>query len=668
MMSIVDRLLRTYYTKKFSKNIPDNTEYDKLLESLKVRIDKALDDYNTLLNGIDTMVWYSVTPDTYGAVNDAFLNFYGVTRDIIVDKKIWDILSPEAAKKCIDINTKIFETGETIVSDEWISRSDGSRRLLRITKRPKKNGKVHYILGSAEDITDEHNYGSFYKAILQSQSDCIARATLDRRIIYANQAYSNFFCGTDDILACEQVVDFLDDIPEDDRPIILASLENIQKPPYQLETIHRVIRHDGEVRLFHWQVSGILDIDEKVHQIQCVGRDITIQRASELELAKQQSLVKTILDNLPVGIAINTMSDDAKLDYINDNFYKFYRVDKGKISNVLDFWELVYRDPKYREEIKKRVLEDCASGDSSRMVWEDIPIVRPDGTTYISARNVPVPNTSLVLSTVWDITARKQMEEELRESRDRYKELVENISDTIYTLDLNGNITYVSPSGSDIFKYTTEELLGSNFIDYIYSEDKKDRLAGFKEILSGTPKVTEFRCVTKEKEIIWIRNNIRPTYNKEGKIISIYGIFHNITDRKHMEEALVQDNTSLKAIFDNATSSVFISKNGVCVNQNQTARDVFGYSDDEAIGRLGSDWVSPKYRALVTQNMFDNVTEPYYVEALRKDGTTFPAEIQGRAFMLGNTKVRMTVLRDVTDRKKMDCDPPNDMTSGRSMA
>jgi signal transduction histidine kinase len=72
----------------------------------------------------------------------------------------------------------------------------------------------------------------------------------------------------------------------------------------------------------------------------------------------------------------------------------------------------VYEEPEFREQIKTRVLEDCASGDPGRMQWDEVPISRSaDGTTYyISARNIPVPGKHLMVSIVWDLTPQKRQE------------------------------------------------------------------------------------------------------------------------------------------------------------------------------------------------------------------------------------------------------------------
>ncbi|MGM0760985.1 MAG: response regulator [Thermodesulfobacteriota bacterium] len=140
-----------------------------------------------------------------------------------------------------------------------------------------------------------------------------------------------------------------------------------------------------------------------------------ISRRKEMEetLREREAFIRSILDNLPVGVAINSVDPEVKFTYMNDNFAKFYRTTREALASPNDFWEVVYPDPDFREQIKQRVLEDCASGDPQRMVWKDVPISRPgQDTFYITAQNIILPDEKYMVSTVWDETARKQAEEE----------------------------------------------------------------------------------------------------------------------------------------------------------------------------------------------------------------------------------------------------------------
>ena len=123
-----------------------------------------------------------------------------------------------------------------------------------------------------------------------------------------------------------------------------------------------------------------------------------------VELREREEFIRTIMDNLPVGVAVNSVDPDVKFSYMNDNFPKLYGTTREALLTG-DFWETVYEDPESREEIKKRVLADCASGDPRRMFWPEVPIVREGRETgYITASNVPLPSKELMISLVWEVS------------------------------------------------------------------------------------------------------------------------------------------------------------------------------------------------------------------------------------------------------------------------
>ena len=145
-------------------------------------------------------------------------------------------------------------------------------------------------------------------------------------------------------------------------------------------------------------------------------KEIEEREKAEAELREKEAFFRMVLDNLPVGVGVNTVFQPVTFEYINDNFARFYRTTGEKILNPGGFWEAAYEDPVFRGNLKKKVEEDCASGDPSRMEWEDVPVTRKgEKTTFISARNIKIPGgKGMMISTVWDVTERKEAEDQIK--------------------------------------------------------------------------------------------------------------------------------------------------------------------------------------------------------------------------------------------------------------
>lgn len=116
--------------------------------------------------------------------------------------------------------------------------------------------------------------------------------------------------------------------------------------------------------------------------------------------------------------------------------------------------------------------------------------------------------------------------------------------------------------------------------------------------------------------------------------------------------ALRESEARCRALSDHSFEAIFLAQNGVCIHRNLAAETMFGNTSEEAFRLLGTDWIAPQYRELVKKNMQLDCAPPYEALAVRKDGTTFPCEIQGKMIYLEGMPIQVTAVRDITDRKK----------------
>ncbi len=174
-----------------------------------------------------------------------------------------------------------------------------------------------------------------------------------------------------------------------------------------------IITKNGEHRTVLLSASAVYIDGELDHSIS-IHRDITERVETRKKLAERNIFIKTILDNLPIGLAVNFINEGAA-DYLNPRFEQIYGWPEGKLRDIESFFELVYPDPEYREEVQSMVMADILSRDPSRMEWEGIEITTAQGEKrIISAKNIPIYGQNLMISTVRDITERVQTEDELK--------------------------------------------------------------------------------------------------------------------------------------------------------------------------------------------------------------------------------------------------------------
>ncbi|MEM3059079.1 MAG: PAS domain S-box protein, partial [Methanomassiliicoccales archaeon] len=140
-------------TKRSVASLVDITEERQLKEILK----KEKELYEMLLDSVDTMIWTANDPETYGEiVNRARMEFLGLSRERIANRKIYEFLPKPEAEVGVKGNRIVFEEKRKYRDFEWVTNAKGEKRLMLVTKIPKfgKNGNVEFAACTAEDVTE----------------------------------------------------------------------------------------------------------------------------------------------------------------------------------------------------------------------------------------------------------------------------------------------------------------------------------------------------------------------------------------------------------------------------------------------------------------------------------------------------------------------------------
>jgi len=138
-----------------------------------------------------------------------------------------------------------------------------------------------------------------------------------------------------------------------------------------------------------------------------------------------------------------------------------------------------------------------------------------------------------------EIEERVKAEAALRESEEKYRELIENINEVIYSVDEKGVINYISPVVTAIFGYETKEILGRHFSAFFPDEEKARVAKDFEKIATGKLLTKEYRVLTQSGDIRWVRFSNRPVY-KGDRLFGVSGAITDVTKSKHLEVQLQQ--------------------------------------------------------------------------------------------------------------------------------
>jgi PAS domain S-box-containing protein/putative nucleotidyltransferase with HDIG domain len=137
-----------------------------------------------------------------------------------------------------------------------------------------------------------------------------------------------------------------------------------------------------------------------------------------------------------------------------------------------------------------------------------------------------------------DINSEVRRTKEALEENERYRILIENTKDIVYSLDAEGIFTYVGPQVTH-YGFDPEEVISQNFLNFIHPDDREGMLLQFqKTITSGSEFISQFRIKNKKGRIYWMEELGKVQHNKSGEVIGINGVLRDITERKRVDEKL----------------------------------------------------------------------------------------------------------------------------------
>jgi PAS domain S-box-containing protein len=262
------------------------------------------------------------------------------------------------------------------------------------------------------------------------------------------------------------------------------------------------------------------------------------------------------------------------------------------------------------------------------------------------------------LGIIHDITVRKQAEQTLRESEEKYRSLVENINDVFYTLDNQGNITYVSPVVERLSKYKAGDLIGKPFTGLVYTDDLPGLLDSFNRLVAGQLEPWEFRIVDKDGSIIFVRTSSRPMY-KEGEIVGFTALITDITGRKKAQDLQRISEERYRNVVENANEIIIVAQDGLVKFANRKMEEISGYSREELLSVAFIEFVHPDDRQFLVESEFRKLSGDKFVAAhpvrlIDKGGQVIWMEISAVVINWEGRPATLNFVSDITERRRSE--------------
>ena len=267
-----------------------------------------------------------------------------------------------------------------------------------------------------------------------------------------------------------------------------------------------------------------------------------------------------------------------------------------------------------------------------------------------------------------DITDRKRIEIKLRESEAKHRNLIEGMMDAYATVDLQGRILQANSMFADMVGYSEAELQQMTYMELTPPKWHAAEAGILREqvLTRGYSDVYEKEYRRKDGSTFPIELRASLLRNSAGEPVAMWGIMRDVSERKRLEAELRQLNHTLEervaqrtvelreseARFRQLAESTFegivISEAGAIIDCNTQCATMFGYDRADVLGRNLLEFVGSEFREQVGLQLQTGATASYEVNAVRKDGVTFPVEVHAREMTKDGRRLRMTALRDLT--------------------
>ncbi|KKL75874.1 hypothetical protein LCGC14_2050520, partial [marine sediment metagenome] len=407
-------------------------------------------------------------------------------------------------------------------------------------------------------------------------------------------------------------------------------------------------------------------LEESEKKLKILNKELE-QRIEERtqELKESEEIFRSIAEQSLVGICI---IQDNLIKYANQQCANMwgYTIEELKGWEPGEFVKLIH--PEYREMVFGQSVKK-QKGLSNVINQYQFRAAKKTGESFwveIISNSILYKGKTAVLIMVIDSTEKKEAEQKLRESEKKYREILENIKEGYFEVDLNGNYTLVNDYFCKILGYTREELLGSNFRGIFDEKRSKEISKLYNQLYKNeisSPLVYERSSSLQSVETLYIETLADMKYDSEGNKVGFFGLIRDISERKEAEQKLKESEKKYREILENIKEGYFendLKGNYTFVNNHLCK--ILGYSKEEILGMsynfFYDDKISKDVYELYNQLFKNKISAPlvYENQLLTQSGKImyYEALADVKYDSEGNKVGFFGLLRDITERKKSE--------------
>ena len=648
----------------------------------------------------------------YVAVNKAYASAIGYEPEETIGMEWQRTVHPEDMDKMSASYQQMLQSGKAEAEVRGV-RKDGSifyKQVVMVAAYDQQQRLIgHHCF--MKDITERKQHEEAlrenearYRAIVEDQTELICRFLPDGTLTFVNGAYCRYFSKQSEELIGYPFTLF---IPKEEQKWVTQQIELLTQEKPVLEYEHQVVMPNGNICWLQWTNRTIFDNQGEFVEFQAVGRDVTQRKQAEEMLSKRERYWAILVAVGRRLLADNSHGNVCKL-------YKKVLQTLGPVSGASRIYIFENHSDESGRLLMSQRGEWCARGvqpeidnptlqnlcyDGFAPRWAkvlaqgkfvagivaDFPlserlVLEPQGILSILILPLMVDGKffgfigfdncaearawtsseidflSAAATTISLYQERRQAEEALRESEERFRQLAENIDEIFWMTDLAGKVLYISPAYEKIWGRSRESLYqdSNSFLDAIHIEDRDRIIASWEIQLRGEYDV-EYRILRPDGSVRWIWDRAFPVRDGFGQVSRIAGIAEDITERKQTEEELLR----ISAAVERSSDAIAIAGvKDLPIYVNPAFSNLFGYSLEELLAAEEPDilFVNSAVREKVFAVVRSGNSWRGEVEMIARNGSLIPVSLRADGIKDASGQVvgAIAIHTDISDRLRTE--------------
>ena len=605
-------------------------------------------------------------------VNSAFCSLTGYSKEELLNDVSWnETLTPKEWREYEgELLQKVLISGEPQLFEKEYFHKSGKRIPVELLMHRKvdDNNNIQYVYGFITDITERkqaekelRENEERFRTLIEQSTAAIEIYEPDGKLLIVNDAWSKFWD-----LKKETIANFniLTD-PECERTGLTAAFKMAQQG--RAEMLPDIL-YDAEESDFSggrklWissRMYPIKDTAKKVQNIILTYNDITERKLAEEELGKQKDYLEKAQHIGQIGTwEYNTVTDST---YWTDEMYKIFGIPHGTKISSKQFFDCVHPDD--RDKVQKtfrEAFETKIHDLEFRIIYnKKVKWVREKANYIIDKTGI----VTRVIGVTQDISERKQVEKSLIESEEKYRLITTNTLDTIWTTDIEFNLTFVNDAISKFLGYTPEEFIGLNPSVFTTKEGMKTMqnvaeqlVAKYKE-KEFNQSIFELKQIKKDGTLIDVEIRANLLLDRDKNIIGFQGRSVDITEPKQIEELLKQSEQKHKLLIKNS-SDLLMSQNidGKLTYISPQCEEILGFTIDEVRSLNIQKQIHPDDLGMTQKTMYITLKgkelKNLEYRFIKKNGDIVWLNHTARPIIIDNKILEIqSTVSDITERKR----------------